>query len=60
MDECDLATRTFIEWYINEQVEEEHAVADIVKRIKFANGDKAALLQIDRELSKREYKKHEY
>lgn len=60
MDECDLATRTFIEWYINEQVEEEHAVADIVKRIKFANGDKAALLQIDRELSKRKYEKHEY
>ena len=33
-NECDRATRHFIDWYIKEQVEEEAQVLDVIKMIK--------------------------
>ena len=33
-EECDLATRYFINWYISEQVEEEANVDEIIKKLK--------------------------
>ncbi len=58
--ECDLATRNFIDWYIAEQVEEEANVLDIIKKLKMFGEEKSILYHIDIELSKREYKHHNY
>lgn len=59
-DECDLATRYFINWYISEQVEEEANVDDIIKKIKMFGADKSALYNLDKELQSRQYKQHLY
>ena len=60
LDECDLATRNFINWYIKEQVEEESNASDIITKLKMIGKKKSSLYLIDKELSKREYKKHQY
>ena len=49
-DECDRATLNFIDWFINEQIEEEQKVQNIIKRIKLFGDDKVALFLIDKEL----------
>ena len=59
-EECDLASRNFIDWYIAEQVEEERNAYDIIHKLKMCGDDKAALYQIDKELKKREYNQHNY
>ena len=59
-DECDLATRHFINWYISEQVEEEANARDIIDKLKLFGDEKAALYHIDKELKEREYKEHKY
>ena len=59
-DECDMATRDFINWYIGEQVEEEANVSDVIKKIKMFGDDKSILYHIDKELGKREHKQHSY
>ena len=53
--ECDLATRNFIDLYLNEQVEEERAIFKIITKLKAFGSEKSALYLIDKELSKREY-----
>ena len=50
-EECDRTTLSFIDWYINEQVEEEKNALEIVKRIKLFGDDKASLYMMDNELS---------
>ncbi len=60
MDECDLATRNFINWYLREQVEEESNANDIITKLKMFGDEKASLYLLDKELANREYKKHEY
>lgn len=57
-DECDRATRHFIDWYIKEQVEEEAQVLDVIKMIKMFGTECPILYHIDKELMTREYKKH--
>jgi ferritin len=42
-----------LEWFINEQVEEEKTVREIVARLKMVKDDPASLLDIDRELGSR-------
>ena len=59
-DECDMATRHFINWYISEQVEEEATVLDVIKMIKMFGTDTPILYHIDKELGNREYKEHSY
>ena len=59
-EECDLATRYFINWYISEQVEEEANVDEIIKKLKMFGSEKAALYHLDKELGSREYKQHTY
>ncbi len=59
-DECDLATRHFINWYISEQVEEEANARDVITKLKMFGNDKASLYHIDCDLGKREYKAHSY
>ena len=52
-DECDRKTLTFIEWFIEEQVEEEQQVKDIIKRLELFGEDTAALYLMDKELGER-------
>ncbi len=59
-DECDRATRHFINWYISEQVEEEAQVLDVIKKIKFFGTDCTILYHLDKELGEREYKSSNY
>lgn len=59
-DECDLATRQFIDWYISEQIEEEANALNVIKKLKMFGDDKSSLYHVDKELSKREYKAHKY
>ena len=59
-DECDMATRNFIEWYIAEQVEEEATVFEIIKKLQMFGSDKTILYHLDKELAQREYKQHKY
>jgi ferritin len=42
-----------LEWFINEQVEEEKTARDIVYKFDLVKGDPAALLDLDRELGAR-------
>lgn len=51
-EECDRTTLSFIDWYINEQVEEERNALEIIKRLKVFGEDKASLFLIDEELGK--------
>ena len=59
-DECDLATRNFIDWYIAEQVEEEATVYEVIKKLKMFGSDKSILYHLDKELGGREYSPHKY
>ena len=59
-DECDMATRHFINWYLIEQVEEEKNATDIIDRLKMFGDEKASLYLMDNELSEREYHSHDY
>ena len=59
-NECDLATRHFINWYISEQVEEEANARDVITKLKMFGDDKASLYHLDQDLGKREYKHHSY
>lgn len=59
-DECDMATRNFIDWYIAEQVEEEATVFEIIKKLQMFGSDKTILYHLDKELAQREYKQDKY
>ena len=52
-EECDRKTLTFIEWFIEEQVEEEQDVKNIIKRLEMFGEDKASLFLMDKELAER-------
>jgi len=52
--ENDYATHTFLQWFVNEQVEEEASVDAIVQSLKMMEGDKRGLFMIDRELGARQ------
>jgi ferritin len=51
--EKDPATRVFLHWFVEEQVEEEAQVAIIVQRLRMVGDSKHGLLLIDRELGSR-------
>ncbi len=58
--DCDLATRNFIDWYLEEQIEEEAMVSKIISKLKAFGEEKSALYLIDNELGQREYKPQAY
>jgi len=51
--ENDHATASFLQWFINEQVEEEASVDPIVHRLQLVGDNVAALYVMDRELGMR-------
>ena len=50
LSENDHATSVELQWFINEQVEEEKTASDIVENLKLAGKNSAALLMIDEKL----------
>ena len=52
--ENDYATQVALQWFINEQVEEEATAGKVVDRLKIAGDDGAALLMLDNELGSRQ------
>lgn len=52
--EGDHLTFSFLQWFADEQVEEEDSVSRIVDRFKIAGSDGSALLLLDKELGERE------
>jgi ferritin len=51
--ERDYATQTMLQWFIDEQVEEEKNATLLVERVKMAGDNRSALLMLDMELGKR-------
>lgn len=52
--EKDYATQGMLQWFVNEQVEEESVAADIVNKLKMIGGDARGLFMVDRELGARQ------
>ncbi|PKP45334.1 MAG: ferritin [Bacteroidetes bacterium HGW-Bacteroidetes-11] len=50
LNEKDYTTGNFLQWYINEQIEEESTVHGILDQMKLLGDDKAGLFHIDKEL----------
>ena len=51
--EHDHATQTLLQWFVNEQVEEESNATDIVGKLKLAGNEGGALFMIDKDLGTR-------
>ena len=51
--EKDHAARIMLEWFIEEQIEEEKTAEDIVERLKIGGGEGAGLLMADTTMGKR-------
>jgi ferritin len=51
--ESDHATGAFLQWFVNEQVEEEETANRILRNLKLIGSDGAGLLVLDRELALR-------
>lgn len=54
VEEKDHAAITFLQWFINEQVEEEASVNDVVSKLKLV-GDGGGIYMLDRELAQRTF-----
>lgn len=53
VEEKDYPARVFLDWFVNEQVEEEKTAELIMEQLKRIGGDQPALLLLDRELGRR-------
>ena len=53
LKEKDHATYNLLQWFVNEQVEEEATVAGIISKLKMVTNDGYGLLMIDNELGSR-------
>ncbi len=55
VEEKDYAAQSFLQWYIDEQVEEEASAAAIVEQLKMIGDNKMGLMMLDRELRARTF-----
>lgn len=53
VEEKDYAAQIFLQWFIEEQVEEEGNATTILERLKMVGNSNGSLLYIDKELGKR-------
>jgi len=53
IQEKDHATKSFLQWFVDEQVEEEANVGQILNNLKLINGEGQGLLMMDREMQTR-------
>ena len=51
--EQDFAGQNFLNWFVEEQVEEEKIATQVIETLKLIGNDKPALVMLDRELTKR-------
>jgi ferritin len=51
--ENDHATRSFLQWFVDEQVEEEDSANQVLEKVKLVAGAPGGLFMIDRELAQR-------
>jgi ferritin len=51
--EKDHATANFLQWFVNEQVEEEANALHIVQQLRLMGDSKDSMFTLDRELGKR-------
>jgi ferritin len=51
--EGDMASDTFLQWYVTEQVEEEATAIAIVKQLRMVGDSKTGLFLLDQEMGKR-------
>ncbi len=49
----DFASYPLLQWFVNEQIEEESTVGLVVERLRMAGDDPSSLLMLDRELGTR-------
>lgn len=52
-DEADHSTHAFLQWFVNEQVEEEAITKEIVDKLTFVGEDRTGQFIIDQELAQR-------
>jgi ferritin len=52
-EEKDNATKVFLQWFVNEQVEEEASTNEILQKLQLIGDNPAALIVLDAELGKR-------
>jgi ferritin len=53
MDERDFASRVFLDWFVQEQVEEEKTSGLLAEQLRMVGDDRPGLLMLDRELGLR-------
>ncbi len=53
VEEKDYATQNMLQWFVNEQVEEEANATEILEQLKLFEGKGAPLFMMDRELKQR-------
>ena len=52
-EEKDFATQTFIQWFVNEQVEEEAKASGIIEQLKLIGDNSSGIFMLDKELATR-------
>ena len=55
IDVKDHAAKSFLNWFVDEQVEEEATMDSILNKLKLINGDGMGLLMLDKDLSVRTF-----
>jgi len=55
IDEKDHATANFLQWFVDEQVEEEATVSDLLAQLKLVEGKGSGLFMLDREAAQRKF-----
>ena len=59
LQEKDHATHFFLEWFVNEQVEEEASIEGILEKLRMVGNDPTGLLIMDSKLAQRQTAGHE-
>jgi ferritin len=55
VEQKDRATQSFLQWFVDEQVEEEASADQVVKSLRLGAGQPVAMLMLDRELGTRTF-----
>jgi len=53
IEEKDHATNSFLQWFVNEQVEEESSADEVVQKLKMVEKEPGGLFMVDKELGQR-------
>lgn len=55
VDERDFKTQHFLQWYVNEQVEEEENASGLIEKLRISGNSEAGILYMDAEAAARVY-----